>query len=233
MNEFLDIEDLADSRSEEPAKVARMLTRKECKLYLDLGKSEDPILCMTEYLNEKGNYSIYQVTRGVFPMTLKAQHKYVRRISVKNFDLTGLHFISGDDKRLRYLHEEDRTVKVVVRKTDIELLSKSSTTPKNEPINKSNKRIEKFADNNFHELVLRAVEIVFSKSNKLNWNDVRISLQKCCLEEESIQFIKDFNVEGDTVNFIHFKAKKYMEPYKITESYFKKTLSAYRKNTRR
>jgi len=113
------------------------------------------------------------------------------------------------------------------------LLSKSGTTPKNEPINKSNKRIEKFADNNFHELVLRAVEIVFSKSNKLNWNDVRISLQKCCLEEESIQFIKDFNVEGDTVNFIHFKAKKYMEPYKITESYFKKTLSAYRKNTRR
>ena len=44
MNEFLDIEDLADSRSEEPAKVARMLTRKECKLYLDLGKSEDPIV---------------------------------------------------------------------------------------------------------------------------------------------------------------------------------------------
>ena len=47
MNEFLDIEDLADSLGEEPAKVARMLTRKECKLYLDLGKSEDPILCIT------------------------------------------------------------------------------------------------------------------------------------------------------------------------------------------
>ena len=61
MNEFLNIEDVADDRGEEPAKVARMLTRKDCKLYLYLGGSEDTILCMTEYLNEKGNYSIYQI----------------------------------------------------------------------------------------------------------------------------------------------------------------------------
>ena len=65
MNEFLNIEDVADDRGEEPSKVARMLTRKECKLYLHLGGSEDTILCMTEYLNEKGNYSIYQIKRGI------------------------------------------------------------------------------------------------------------------------------------------------------------------------
>ena len=233
MNEFLDIEDLADSRSEEPAKVARLLTRKECKLYLDLGRSEDPILCMTEDLNEKGNYSIYQVTRGVFPMTLKAQHKYVRRISVKNFDLTGLHFISGDDKRLRYLHEEDRTVKVVVRKTDIEFLSHTGSELKKHQTVKFKKRKERFADENFHELIIRTLDFVYKKTKNTNWNDVKKALKKCCLEEESIQLKNDYNVEGDTANYIHFKAKNYMEPYKITESYFIKTLTAYRKNTRR
>ena len=130
MNEFLNIEDVADDRGEEPAKVARMLTRKECKLYLHLGGSEDPILCMTEYLNEKGNYSIYQIKKGVYPMTLKAQNKYVKRISVNNFDLTGLDFISGEDNRLRYLHEEDRTVKVVAKKSDIDLLPKLTVVSK-------------------------------------------------------------------------------------------------------
>ena len=130
MNEFLNIEDVADDRGEEPAKVARMLTRKECKLYLHLGRSEDPILCMTEYRNEKGNYSIYQIKKGVYPMTLKAQNKYVKRISVNNFDLTGLDFISGEDNRLRYLHEEDRTVKVVAKKSDIDLFPKLTVVSK-------------------------------------------------------------------------------------------------------
>jgi len=130
MNEFLNIEDVADDRGEEPAKVARMLTRKECKLYLHLGRSEDPILCMTKYRNEKGNYSIYQIKKGVYPMTLKAQNKYVKRISVNNFDLTGLDFISGEDNRLRYLHEEDRTVKVVAKKSDIDLLPKLTVVSK-------------------------------------------------------------------------------------------------------
>ena len=230
MNEFLNIEDVADDRGDEPFKIARMLTRKECKLYLNLGGSEDPILCMTKYLNEKGNYSIYQIRRGIYPMTLKAQNKYVERISVNNFDLTGLHFISGKDNMLRYLHEEDRTVKVVAKKSDIDLLPKPTLVLKRLGASKSIKRKEKFADNNFHELVLRAVKFVYNKTKQTNWNEVRIALEKCCLKEESIEFKKDYNVEGDSVNYIHFKSHNYMEPYKITVSYFSKTLSAYRKN---
>ena len=233
MNEFLNIEDVADDRGEEPAKVARILTRKECKLYLHLGRSEDPILCMTEYLNEKGNYSIYQIKKGVYPMTLKAQNKYVKRISSNNFDLTELHFISGEDNRLEYLHEEDRTVKVVAKKSDIDLLPKPTVVPKRVVTSKAIKRIEQFADSDFHELVLRAVKFVYNETNEANWNEVRISLKKCCQKGEIIQFEKGFNEEGDSVNYIHFKSHNYMEPYKIAESYFIKTLSAYRKNFRK
>ena len=233
MNDYLNIEDVANDRGEEPSKVARMLTRKECKLYLHLGESEDTILCMTEYLNEKGNYSIYQIKRGVYPMTLKAQNKYVKRISTNNFDLTKLHFISGEDNRLEYLHEEDRTVKVVVKKSDIYLLSKPTVDPKRVVTSKPKKRIEQFADNYFHELVLRALKFVYNETNKANWNEVKISLKKCCQKGEVIQFEKGFNVEGDSVNYILFKSHNYMEHYKISESYFKKTLSAYRKCVRK
>jgi hypothetical protein len=155
MNEFLNIEDVADDRGEEPAKVARILTRKECKLYLHLGRSEDPILCMTEYRNEKGNYSIYQIKKGVYPMTLKAQNKYVKRISVNNFDLTGLDFISGEDNRLRYLHEEDRTVKVVAKKSDIDLLPKLTVVSKKVVRNKATVRKGK-SNPELHKIFWRA-----------------------------------------------------------------------------
>ena len=155
MNEFLNIEDVADDRGEEPAKVARILTRKECKLYLHLGRSEDPILCMTEYLNEKGNYSIYQIKKGVYPMTLKAQNKYVKRISVNNFDLTGLDFISGEDNRLRYLHEEDRTVKVVAKKSDIDLLPKLTVVSKKVSTSKATGRKGK-TNPELHKIFWRA-----------------------------------------------------------------------------
>jgi hypothetical protein len=80
MNKFLNIEDVADDRGEETVKIARMLTRKECKLYLHLGGSENTILCMTEYLNEKGNYSIYQIRRGVEKSSKKQSHCTQREI---------------------------------------------------------------------------------------------------------------------------------------------------------
>ena len=155
MTEFLNIDDVADDRGEESAKVARMLTRKECKLYLDLRESEDPILCRTRYLNEKGNLSIYQVRRGVYPMTLEAQHKYVRSISGNNFDLTELHFISGDDNRLIYLHAEDRTVKVVVKKSDIDLLPKLTVVSKKVSTSKATGRKGK-TNPELHKIFWRA-----------------------------------------------------------------------------
>ena len=159
MNKFLNIEDVADDRGEETVKIARMLTRKECKLYLHLGGSENTILCMTEYLNEKGNYSIYQIRRGIYPMTLKAQNKYVERISVNNFDLTELHFISDKDNRLEYLHEEDRTVKVVAKKSDIDLLPKLTVVSKKVVRSKATVRKGK-SNPELHKIFWRAFEFL-------------------------------------------------------------------------
>ena len=68
-----------------------------------------------------------------------------------------------------------------------------------------------------------------SETNNTNWLDVKRGLKNQCNEGESIHFVTDYNEEGDSVQFIHYKAPEYVEPYKIRESYFKKTLSEYRK----
>lgn len=86
-----------------------------------------------------------------------------------------------------------------------------------------------FSDNFFHELVLRSIKAVKSKSKKTNWLEVKRELKHKCNKGESIHFIAGYNEEGDSVQSIHFKCPDYVEPYKIKESYFKKTLSEYRK----
>ena len=91
----------------------------------------------------------------------------------------------------------------------------------------------RFADDYFHQLVLRAINSVYIETKKTNWNKVKIGLKKNCLNGESIKSISGYNVEGDSVKYINFKAPKYVEPYKIRESYFKKTLSEYRKHLKK
>ena len=70
---------------------------------------------------------------------------------------------------------------------------------------------------------------MISETKNTNWLDVKRGLKNQCNEGESIQFVTGYNEEGDSVQYICFKAPEYFEPYKIRESYFKKTLSEYRK----
>ena len=68
-----------------------------------------------------------------------------------------------------------------------------------------------------------------SETKNTNWLDVKRGLKNQCNEGESIQFVTGYNEEGDSVQYICFEATEYFKPYKIRESYFKKTLSEYRK----
>ena len=68
-----------------------------------------------------------------------------------------------------------------------------------------------------------------SETKNTNWLDVKRGLKNQCNEGESIQFVTGYNEEGDSVQYICFEAPEYFKPYKIRESYFKKTLSEYRK----
>ena len=94
MRHFLNIDDIAQARGETTFKVARLLTRKECKLYLCFGGGKEKLLCITEQMID-GYYHLFQGKKGDYPMTLKSQHKCVQRLSNNNFDLSGLSFMVG------------------------------------------------------------------------------------------------------------------------------------------
>ena len=86
-----------------------------------------------------------------------------------------------------------------------------------------------FADKKFHKLVLRSIDDVYKTTKDLNWNKIWKGLKKNTVEGETIQFVDDFDEQGDQILSVHYKQHSYMKPYKIKESYFKKRLSDYRK----
>ena len=122
MRHFLNIDDIAQARGETTFKVARLLTRKECKLYLCFGGSKESFLSITERIID-GYYHLYQGDKGDYPMTLKSQHECVQRLSSSNFDLSGLSFmVVKDEIRLKSVNDEDRSVCVVVHPDDVSKL---------------------------------------------------------------------------------------------------------------
>ena len=141
MRHFLNIDDIAQARGETTFKVARLLTRKECKLYLCFGGGKEKLLCITEQMID-GFYHLFQGKKGDYPMTLTSQHECVQRISNNNFDLSGLSFMVGKDElRLKSVDGEDRSVYVGAKNSDIDLLpppsqiegkseASTTTTPK-------------------------------------------------------------------------------------------------------
>ena len=137
---------------------------------------------------------------------------------------------SGTDKGgLKALDAHLKRQLKTVREPTHSLSQEEVKTITSKPIESNNR----FADDYFHQLVLRAMNSVYIETKKTNWNKVKIGLKKNCLNGESIQSISGYNVEGDSVKYINFKAPKYVEPYKIRESYFKKTLSEYRKHLKK
>ena len=119
MTKYLNLEEVSLKRGETPFKVARMLTRKECKLFLHFGGDGKKRLYITEkMINDY--YHLFQGENGFYPMTLKSQHECVERLSNSNFDLSGLSFMVGKDEiRLRSVDDEDRSVCVVAHTKDV------------------------------------------------------------------------------------------------------------------
>jgi hypothetical protein len=52
MIEYLNLEDVAVQRGEKIFKVARLLTKNECKLFLHFGEDNELLLCITDKMIE-------------------------------------------------------------------------------------------------------------------------------------------------------------------------------------
>ena len=228
MTKYLNLEEVSLKRGETPFKVARMLTRKECKLFLDFREDNELLLCITEKMIE-GNYHLFQVKKGTYPMSLKSQHECVRRLSNTNFDLSGLSFMVGKDEiRLRSVDDEDRSVCVVVLPEDVEKLPPLSNIDGGLTVTGVSSPSKFFSDENFHQLVLRTM-----RKEGTSWNIVKRNLSKHTLEGEKIKNIEVSNHEGDMRPQIQFSTEDSIEPYKVMESTFQKKLTAYRKHLKK
>ena len=134
MIEYLNLEDVAIQRGEKIFKVARLLTKNECKLFLHFGEDNELLLCITDKVIE-GLHHLFQVKKGTYPMTLNSQHECVQRLSNSNYGLSGLSFLVGKDEiRLKSVDDEDRSVCVVVHPDDVAKLPPLPKTVEGAPV---------------------------------------------------------------------------------------------------
>ena len=258
MESYVKLEDVADERGESPAKVARTLVRQGCDLYLHFGEARKSRVGVSFYPDHPTERMEHNIGAGDHLLTKDSQEALIKRIGREDTSTKGLtvlvylrHEVGQNEELsngeiivhepkwevLEYqieLMEKDDTVFVVFDSDDLNLLpplpiyqggtaAGSSTTSEN----------IFFSDKNFHNLVLRTMENVHKKTKGLKWFEIRNGLKKNTMEGETIQIVDGYNKEGDSVKVIHFKHPDYMEPYKIAESYFQKTLTAYRSQLER
>ena len=149
MSKYLNLEDVALQRGENIFKVARLLTKYECKLFLHFGEKNELLLCITDKMIE-GNHHLFQVKKGTYPMTLNSQHECVQRLSNSNYGLSGLSFLVGKDEiRLKSVDDEDRSVCVVVHPDDVAKLPPLPKTVEGAPVTGE----LPYAKNNFENFV--------------------------------------------------------------------------------
>ena len=240
MNEYLKLENVADERGEEPAKVARTLVRLGCDLYLRFGPSRNSRSGVSFYPEHPTEQMKHNIGPGDHPLTKDSQEVVIKRLGRGDFTTLGLlvWIYTKVDSSITVpyqieLTKKDESICVVVAPDDVAKLPPPSQIEGTSAIGKPNERKIFFSDKFFHELVIRSITAVISETKNTNWLDVKRGLKNQCNEGESIQFVTGYNEEGDSVKNIHFKALEYVEPYKIRESYFKKTLSEYRKHLKK
>ena len=237
MSKFVILENVADERGESAAKVARTLVRLGCDLYLHFGPSREPRTGVNFFPEHPNGGMEHNIGPGDHPLTKDSQEVVIKRLLGRgDFTTLGLFvwIYTKVDSSITVpyqieLTKKDESICVVVATDDVAKLPPPSQIEGTSAIGKPNERKFFFSDKFFHELVIRSITAVISETKNTNWLDVKRGLKNQCNEGESIQFVTGYNEEGDSVQYICFKAPEYFEPYKIRESYFKKTLSEYRK----
>ena len=241
MDSYVKLLDVADERGESPAKVARILVRQGCDLYLHFGESREYRVGVSFYPDHPTLSMEHNIGTGIHKLTKDSQEAVIKRLGRKDTPTKGLmvlvYWNLDATEQVEYqieLMEEDESVCVVFDSDDLKFLPplpayQDGAVTGSPTVRKNNF----FSDKNFHNLVLRTMENVHKKTKGLKWFEIRNGLKKNTMEGETIQIVDGYNKEGDSVKVIHFKHPDYMEPYKIAESYFQKTLTAYRSQLER
>ena len=125
MIEYLKLENVADERGEEPAKVARTLLRIGCDLYLRFGSSRESRSGVSFFPDHPAEQMEHNIGPGNHPLTKDSQEAVIKRLGRGDTSTSGLlvWIYSKLDSSITVpyqieLMEQDDSVCVVVRPDD-------------------------------------------------------------------------------------------------------------------
>ena len=81
MIEYLKLENVADERGEEPAKVARTLVRLGCDLYLHFGPWRESRSGVSFYPEHPTEWMVHNIDPGDHPLTKDSQEAVIKKIT--------------------------------------------------------------------------------------------------------------------------------------------------------
>ena len=146
MDSYVKLFDVADERGESPAKVARILVRQGCDLYLHFGESRESRAGVSFYPDHPTKRMEHNIGAGEHPLTKDSQEAVIKRLGGRESSTKGLtvlvycrHEVGQNEERsngeiivhdpkletLEYqieLMEQDDTVCVVFDSEDLKFL---------------------------------------------------------------------------------------------------------------
>ena len=90
MIEYLKLENVADERGEEPAKVARTLVRLGCDLYLHFGPWRESRSGVSFYPEHPTEWMVHNIDPGDHPLTKDSQEAVIKRLGRGDTSTLGL-----------------------------------------------------------------------------------------------------------------------------------------------
>ena len=134
MIEYLKLENVADERGEEPAKVARTLLRIGCDLYLRFGSSRESRSGVSFFPDHPAEQMEHNIGPGNHPLTKDSQEVVIKRLGRSDTTTEGLlvWIYTKVDSSITVpyqieLMEQDDSVCVVVHPDDVTKLTPPST----------------------------------------------------------------------------------------------------------
>ena len=129
MDSYVKLLDVADERGESPAKVARILVRQGCDLYLHFGESRESRAGVSFYPDRPTLSMEHNIGTGIHKLTKDSQEAVIKRLGRKDTPTKGLmvlvYWNLDATEQVEYqieLMEEDESVCVVFDSDDLKFL---------------------------------------------------------------------------------------------------------------
>ena len=218
--------EVAKARGLEPQEVVEILISNGRDIYVHfleehLGTIE------FEGLKKVEETMTYKIESGlIFPLTPNSRIDLVKALNEKKetHDLQFRKQFDDDFPELLIIKVNVNLMSnLVIDFKDSQFLPPLSSIKGRPSVSGSSSPPKFFPDNNFHQLILRTM-----RKEGTHWNVVKRNLNKHTLDGENIKIIEVSNHEGEMRPQIQFDAEGFIEPYKIIESTFRKSLIAYR-----